>query len=50
MVVHCAGTDSAEDRRGAVALRSAVAAPALVNTPSLTPLEYSSGPATLLIE
>jgi hypothetical protein len=33
-----------------VALRSAVAAPALVKTPSLTPLEYSSGPATFSIE
>ncbi len=33
-----------------VAVRSVVAAPALVKTPSSTPLLYSSGPATSLTE
>jgi hypothetical protein len=48
--VHAAGAERPRTRAARVASRSAVAAPALVKTPSSTPLLYSSGPATFLIE
>jgi hypothetical protein len=48
--VQLAGACSPTSAAARVALRNAVAATPLVNTPSLTPLLYSSGPATLRIE
>ena len=50
MASHWAGAGSPRIRAASVAFRSASDAPPFVNTPSSTPFEYSSGPATSRID